>query len=59
MTTRNLPAGMSVKYHLGDGQMRSGTLVKVVDGIGYSIVPITGQRILVPAENVRGSLARQ
>ncbi len=54
---RRLPQGMRVKYHTGDGVMQEGTVLKA-DGLGYSILPLDGRRILVPAQNVRGSMAR-
>lgn len=53
MTIRKMNAGSTVHYHLGDGVMREGIVVKTVEGIGYSVVPPSGHRVLVPAINVR------
>lgn len=53
MLERRLPQGMRVKFHRGDGVMLEGTVLKA-DGLGYSILPIAGRRVLVPAQNVRG-----
>lgn len=53
MDGRRLPAGMRVKYQLGDGVVREGTVVKTVSGIGFSIIGLDGARKLVPASQVR------
>lgn len=54
MAKGKLPAGCPVRYHTGDGLMREGTLIREVEGIGYSIMPLIGPRKLVPSQNVRG-----
>lgn len=56
---RRMPAGATVQYHLGDGFMREGIVLKTVPGIGFSILPDSGRRLLVPAINVKGVPARR
>lgn len=54
MAAPTLRAGASVRYHLGDGVEREGMVLNPHKGLGYSILPLGGNRILVPTEYVRG-----
>lgn len=54
MHIRKLPAGSTVHYVDREGVETVGYIIKVVDGIGYSVVPLfDGQRTLVPIEALR------